>query len=74
MSSFLDAQITETLDEEAEYHIRQVMNRMPIDQLKDLLKAGVVILETREMYEPKRKRRSDAGKKRNEQPSLLEVK
>ncbi len=44
----------------------------PLDEVRAALATGEIIVRTRERLEPKRKPRSDKGKSRTEQVSLLE--
>lgn len=44
----------------------------PLDEVRAALATGEIIVRTRERLEPKRKPRSDKGKPRADQTSLLE--
>lgn len=55
-----------------EHMIRLWLKGAPLQEVKDLLAAGRVIVEMREEFQPKRKPRSDKGKSRTDQTSLLE--
>ena len=59
----------ERLDSIEEYDIRIWFMKTDLEQARDTFRVVEGILQTREEFTPKRKRRSDAGKPR-EEPSL----
>jgi hypothetical protein len=57
-----------------EYEIRQWFMTVDLEQARDTFRVVEGILQTREQFQPKRKKRSDAGKSRNESQELIDLK
>ena len=58
-----------------EYDIRIWFMKTDLDQARDTFRVVEGIIQTREQFQPKRKRRSDAGKSRDDgQETLVNLK
>jgi hypothetical protein len=64
----------ERLDSIEEYDIRMWFMKVDLAQAQDTFRVVEGILQTREQFQPKRKKRSDAGKSRNESQELIDLK
>jgi len=61
----------ERIDSIEEMDIRQWFMRVDLEQAKDTFRVVEGIIQTRELFQPTRKRRSDAGKPRKDETPQL---
>ena len=71
MSNIIEGIIKAPTDE---FDIRKWFMTVDLEQAKDTYRVIEGIIQTREEYQPKRKKRSDAGKSRNESQELIDLK